>query len=69
MRKQLTLLIITFVFALALCGTVAAEDSQGGVDTVQIPVNDLDNVSEEYTESQVEEPDHRIYGLLKEIYD
>ncbi|GAB4316729.1 MAG: cobaltochelatase subunit CobN [Methanobacteriaceae archaeon] len=30
MRKQVTLLVIAFVFALALCGTVAAEDSQGG---------------------------------------
>ena len=29
MRKQVTLLVIAFVFALALCGTVAAEDSQG----------------------------------------
>lgn len=31
--------MITIVFALALCGTVAAEDSQGGIDTGQLPTN------------------------------
>ncbi len=69
LRKQVTLLVITFVFALALCGAVTAEDSQGGVDTGQIPVNDSETGSEEDTEIQVDEPDPRIYGLIKEIYD
>ncbi|MEN4019006.1 MAG: cobaltochelatase subunit CobN [Methanobacterium sp.] len=64
MRKQAILLIMTIVFTLALCGAVAAENSQGGELLNQNTTITSDNSS---STSQVSDP--RIYGVVKEIYN
>jgi len=62
MRKQVILLVICFVFALALSGAVAAEDSQGG------GLNDNTTIQSEQSNgnsngSSVGD-DPRIYGVI-----
>jgi cobaltochelatase CobN len=57
-RKQVILLIATFVFIMSLCGAVTATDSQEGI-------NDTTTVqSVNGTNSSSNEPDPRIYGVI-----
>jgi cobaltochelatase CobN len=58
-RRQVILLIATFVFVMSLCGAVAATDSQGGANDTQT-VQSLNG-----TNSSSNEPDPRIHGVIR----
>jgi len=65
MRKQTILLVTTFIFALILCGVVAAEDPQGDVDSNPIQMN----ASNSNSGAAQDDSDPRIHGTVKEIYN
>ncbi|MDI6701479.1 cobaltochelatase subunit CobN [Methanothermobacter wolfeii] len=58
MGRHVILLLTAFVFILAFTGTVAAEDSQGGVETTIMQGYDANG--------SVSPVDPRIYGVIKE---
>lgn len=68
MKKQTILLVITFVFALTLCGTVTAEDSQGGVEIEQLPINDSNIETTQYSSvnpTQIVDPEITLNVTLE----
>lgn len=60
-NKQVILLITTFVFALTLCGAVAAEDT-----THEVGLNDTVTAQSVAESNSSAEIDPRIYGVIKD---
>ena len=59
------LLVTTIVFAMALCGAVSAEDSQGGALNDTTTLQSIAEQTNSNSSGGSSEDDPRIYGVIK----